>query len=170
MSIATVRDWRGVPASQIGHRLWQCGFPRFQGLVERGIGIVALAAHDAQPTKEDVEHIKRSQPGLSLILCPFDDTEDDSALPGIVQKADAVAKRLVQRLGEGKTALVTCAVGRNRSGLISALALRYMLGITGAEAADRVRDARRPDLPHGEEALSNRTFLRYLRALPAVAR
>ncbi len=52
----------------------------------------------------------------------------------------------------GERVLVTCAMGRNRSGLISALAMRQAYKITGDHAIAAVRSARGPN------ALNNPQF------------
>jgi protein-tyrosine phosphatase len=57
----------------------------------------------------------------------------------------------------GLTARVSCRVGWNRSGLIVCIALRK-LGLTVAEAIDRVRRAR------GPRAMSNPRFVEALRS------
>lgn len=65
------------------------------------------------------------------------------------------AKKVVRWIREGKTSLVHCAEGINRSSLVNGLALAYHHGISGAEAVRRIREVR-------PRALSNPNFLRYL--------
>jgi len=162
-AIGIVVDHCGVPASRIGDRHWQSGFPMpFEDLPKHGIDLVVLAARDAQPTEEDLTFIRTKCPGLSIIVCPFDDTTDRAALPGIVKIATGVAARVAQRINEGKEVLITCAAGLNRSGLISGLVLVERYGISGKEAADRVRAAR-------PGALSNAVFREYLESVPGAA-
>jgi protein-tyrosine phosphatase len=60
----------------------------------------------------------------------------------------------------GWTVLLHCYEGRNRSGLIAALAYRTLTGCTGADAVDHVRSCR-PGM------LSNREFAQALQKLPA---
>lgn len=168
---AHIRDWRGVQASCIAPGLWQSGLPMpFASLQDQGIGLVVLAAAGVQPGPEEIAHIRRVCPKLKLITAPLDDVEDEDAMPEIARVANQVADRVAQRMSEGRTALVTCQVGRNRSGLISALVLMRLHGLSGSQAVDQVRTARELHLPPGEEALSNDTFRAYLRSLPAGAR
>ena len=75
------------------------------------------------------------------------------------QAAEIVARRV----RSGERVLVTCAMGRNRSGLVSALALHFLTGISGAEAARLVK-ARR------HNALTNRYFMAALFKVPAARR
>jgi protein-tyrosine phosphatase len=58
--------------------------------------------------------------------------------------------------------LVHCTYGRNRSGLLVALAVRRLFGISGNDAANLVRERRR-------RALNNRTFSAHLDGLAAHA-
>ena len=68
-----------------------------------------------------------------------------------------VARKVAGDITEGKTVLVTCAAGLNRSGLVSALAL-CGLGWTPNEAINAVREAR-------PGALFNQQFVKVIRAL-----
>lgn len=53
-----------------------------------------------------------------------------------------VVGTVVDAVGRGWPVLIHCQEGRNRSGLIAALAVRELTGSTGAAAADVVRAAR----------------------------
>ena len=66
------------------------------------------------------------------------------------------ARETAWRLQAGRHVLVTCMMGLNRSGLISALALQMAYGVSPEQAIHRVRSARGPD------ALSNPQFVRAL--------
>jgi protein-tyrosine phosphatase len=66
-----------------------------------------------------------------------------------------LAERAVAEIQDGGTVLVHCWGGRNRSGLVSALALRRLQGITGAEAVKAVKAVR-------AGALVNQYFVDYL--------
>lgn len=74
-----------------------------------------------------------------------------------MELAVKAAGRVIQWLKAGKSVLVTCHMGLNRSGLICALALcKGPAGMKPGEAVRTVRAARGPD------ALRNRDFLRFL--------
>ena len=73
---------------------------------------------------------------------------------------DVLARVSARHLNEGGVVLTQCQGGRNRSGVVAALTLCYWLGISGAEAVDRVRAGRGPG------ALSNRHFASWLSSLP----
>ena len=135
--ITGIRDVHGVSASKIRDHHWQSGFPRpFRDLRRHGIDLVVLAAKEAQPDPETLAWIRAHCPGLSLIVCGYEDTEDPAALPAIVKTASGVARRVAQRIAQGKNVLVTCAAGYNRSGLISALVLMEQFPISGRDAVE----------------------------------
>jgi len=83
----------------------------------------------------------------------------DGQIHGYVAKAaEAMASRVATEIQYGGCVLVHCWGGRNRSGLISALALMRLEGITGAEAIAAVKAVR-------SGALVNRHFVEYLEKL-----
>lgn len=70
--------------------------------------------------------------------------------------AEKAADRVAKHVAKGGRSLVCCYGGRNRSGLINAIALTRIEGISGQEAVERIR-LMRPD------ALTNQTFVAYLK-------
>lgn len=86
----------------------------------------------------------------------------EALIDGPELPAAAIMERLVKdvvtAVREGKRVLVACAGGRNRSGLVVALAVREILGCSGAEALQLVQSRR-------ENALNNMTFAGHLAAL-----
>ena len=75
---------------------------------------------------------------------------------------DRLVDDVVAAVRNGRRVLVACAGGRNRSGLVVALAVRELLGCSGAEAVQRVQSLR-------QDALNNQTFAQHIAALPAPA-
>lgn len=71
--------------------------------------------------------------------------------------AEALACRIVEEIDNGGCVLVHCWGGRNRSGLVIALALTRLQGITGAAAVKAVKAVR-------SGALVNQHFVKYLEA------
>jgi Dual specificity phosphatase, catalytic domain len=84
-------------------------------------------------------------------------------IDGPEMPASVVLQRLVHDIvtavTQGRRVLVACAGGRNRSGLVLGLALRELLGCSGAEALRLVQSRR-------ENSLNNETFARHLASLP----
>lgn len=74
-----------------------------------------------------------------------------------MSEAVRAAGKVISWLRGGKRVLVSCYQGRNRSGLICALALCKGRGMTPKEAVLAVREARGPG------ALSNRYFVKFLK-------
>ena len=68
------------------------------------------------------------------------------------------AQRTARALDKGQKVLVTCYLGKNRSGLVSALALHLLTGCGGDEAVRTVKKGR-------PGALENPQFTAYLMAL-----
>jgi hypothetical protein len=144
---------RGL-ANHIDDKLWQGEFPHsdeWGRLSTKGFGAVVLCAQELQP-RDEFDFF----PGVELILAPMDDavlTDEE------VAAATFAARRALAYLHRGQRVLVTCAAGRNRSGLVSALVLMMRRGMTGEEAVRRVQSRRK-------DALTNPSFAAYLRGLP----
>lgn len=141
-------------ANEIAPGLLQGGLPRYpERLAEDGIDVIVLSAREFQPDSED------DFPGVEIIAVPLD---DDYLGPTKAQASAAVmiANEVIRALEAGKTVLITCAMGWNRSGMISALTLIGRYGMSGSEAVNRVRTAR-------PMALSNPGFVDFLQKIPA---
>lgn len=112
--------------------------------------VVVFAAEELQP------RFKAPQ-GCYLFKVPLDD-DPYRPLPVEVQKILVdVAQRVGAFLTQGHKILVTCAQGRNRSGIITALVLMNCFGMSGKEAIRTVRRKRR-----GHDALANPMFEQFL--------
>jgi hypothetical protein len=66
-------------------------------------------------------------------------------------------EEVVETVESGGTALVRCYTGQNRSGLVTALAMRRLYGMTGDEAVEHLRALRSPTV------LCNPVFEQYVR-------
>jgi hypothetical protein len=93
-------------------------------------------------------------PSVELVYVPFRDRID--VTPAELDLALRGARKVALRLALGRRCLVTCEAGRNRSGLVSALALAMHRGIDPAKAGELVRRARGPN------ALINPAFVSFL--------
>lgn len=132
-------------AHRVWTRLWQGSMPRGDALYQGGFDVVVLCAQEHQPRPHHY-------PGLQVVYAPMDDIEGArESAPSIALSAN-VARVLARYHRDGKRILVTCAQGRNRSGLTSAFTLQA-LGYPPVCSVELVRAARR-------NALTNRTFLR----------
>ena len=120
----------GFDANQIAPKLYQ-GSPPPPGpeLRARGIDVVVLCAEEIQPPDWTF-------PGVRVIHAPMDDSE---RIPERV--AHNAAREVARALRAGKRVLITCAMGLNRSGLVSAQALWYATGMPGYKCVEAVRRA-----------------------------
>lgn len=113
--------------------------------------LVVLCAEEFQPPVHEVA-AKRA------LYAPNDDgdviTQEQKHLALLAAEEVALA------FTRGEQVLVTCMQGRNRSGLVTALAIHLVYGIGGARAAHWVKRRRR-----GAAALTNPIFMSYLTSL-----
>jgi protein-tyrosine phosphatase len=84
---------------------------------------------------------------------------DGQVTPAVIQKVESLSSEIVFLLQSNKRVLVHCRGGRNRSGLITGLVLKKLLGVSGATAVELVQRAR-------PRALANMHFVRYLCETP----
>ncbi len=97
------------------------------------------------------EYQPRNNWNVECLYCPLDD-----ATPTVteVTHAKATGKRVADRVRSGKRVLVTCAQGRNRSGLVNGYALQF-LGETPPASVQLIQRLRR-------NALTNDAFVNAL--------
>lgn len=109
--------------------------PPGSALYNTGFRALVLCAEEHQPAASLF-------PGLEVIHAP--NADDFSRLPSReeLQRALLAARRLVPYLSRGEMVLSTCYAGRNRSGLVSALALHLWLGCSGAQAIQTIQATR----------------------------
>lgn len=143
------RDHPVLDAVRVTHRLWIGSHPPVPGhrcadhpvehqadLKRLGFDFLALTASEYQPSGHHF-------PGVVVCYAPFDD--DPAGLDGRqVKVALDAATKTVQAHQAGRRCLVTCWAGRNRSGLVTALALARLSGLAPSDAGDVVRDRRGP--------------------------
>ena len=125
-----------LDATRIFDRLYQGAFPP-KGLTLRKLGfdILVLSAIEKQPPDQDF-------PGVQVLRCALRD--DGTPLTMLEwNMAATCAARVAELHRRGAKILITCAMGRNRSGLITALALALLTGRTPAQCAGHVRLMRR---------------------------
>ena len=116
---------------------------------DHGFDVVVLCAKEYQPPTENFR-------GKHVIRVPFDDS---SQKPLTRYEAAAIGKvtdKIAALWREGKSILVTCVMGRNRSALVSTLALSKITGAPTSQVATHVRRTRRDAL--GVAALQNSYF------------
>jgi hypothetical protein len=142
-----------LDASRIASRLYLGSAPRSgHGLALGGFHVLVLCAQEFQPAAE-------SFPGLTVVHAGIDDahlTDEEG------RTATDAAHFVAKFWRDGARVLVTCRQGRNRSGLVMALALHELAGMSGRHAVQRVKSARK-------DALTNDSFVAALERVPARA-
>lgn len=147
-------------ASRIAPRLWMGRHPA-EGYVvgSAGFSDLVLCARELQPAG-------RCYPQVAVHRCPL---RDDGTPMEETEKLGAlcVGMDVARMLQSGRRVLVTCAEGRNRSGLVVALALMSAFGQTPESAIETVRAKRNPALPANRPSLVNDDFVAFIRSLRA---
>lgn len=109
-------DPNGLDATRIADRLWQGAFPQPGSyLARRGFSLLALCADEWQPPGY-------LYPEVQVIHAPNFDG-DEPFTQELYEKARGAARCVANHWRNGGRALVTCAMGVNRSGLVMALTL-----------------------------------------------
>lgn len=144
--------WRGrTTLSQIRPGLWMGGFPRPDGVVLRTISEVGV--NHVVTTTFERPHLPA---GVTTRWVPFVDLD----LPLNMEPLYRAGREVAEKIRGGEKVYVHCGHGYDRSGLVIALALRELYpALTGEQVLAMIRAGR------GSEALHNRRFARYIRAL-----
>lgn len=134
--------------SKILDNLWIGGAPPPQANVGEFFDCLVLCAHEYQPD---------CFPDIQIAFAPM---RDDGLT---IHKEDAVqavkaAGKTIRWMNQGLRVLVTCYQGRNRSGLVTALALcKGEPALSPEEAVNKIRSSR------GSDALANSGFVKFLK-------
>lgn len=121
--------------------------PPGDGLAKNGVNVLVLTAAQNQ----DVDQY----PGVLVICAPGDDDARPHRLKRFLGDWKSAAAQVVSHVLAGRTVLVTCMAGQNRSALITALAVRELTGWSGQRIVDHIRLNR-------AGALNNLTFANYI--------
>lgn len=148
----------GLDAHRVHPGLWQGSVPPTGSAVRKaGFDLVVLCALVAEYRYCYGQEPESSLfPGVMLHCCPLDDAILSADELRRAKEAAHLVARVVRMRGR---VLTSCMQGRNRSGLVSALALRKLTGISGVGAVERVKRAR-------TNALTNDSFVAALERLP----
>jgi predicted protein tyrosine phosphatase len=145
-TLPAVRDAlraHGFNANRIARGLYQGAFPPPGPSAARFFDLVVFCAMEVQPPVTDY-------PGVRVLRCPLND--DGRPMTGDEWvRARAAAAEVAIAVLDKKRALVSCYMGINRSGLVSALALRIVEAMPAAVCLKHVQRAR-------PGALRNRYF------------
>lgn len=133
-------------------RLFVGGAPKPQDDLEVWADTLVLCAAEYQPTNDDLE----MGPTVEILRLPMDDTTNPNDMRQVWHFSQ-ISTLVAKRLHEGKTVVVTCMCGLNRSCLVAGMAMR-MCGVESDEVVSRLRQARGPN------GLNNEQFLTIIRS------
>lgn len=135
-------------AHKILTNLYQGGMPPpGDSLKQAGIDVLVLCAREHQDAA--------AYEGIEVILAPGDDDVHPQRLTRFIDGWKKAGHLMAERVKSGSNVLVTCMAGQNRSGLVTALAIRELTGLPGGEIVDHIQRSR-------PFALNNETFVRYI--------
>ncbi len=137
---------------ETGGELWQGGFPARGNLGREGVSLLILCAKELQP---DTVAEAREHFGCDVALAPLNDVESGPTSAEIAL-ATAAAREAVRHIRRGGRVLSSCAMGRNRSSLCTAIILMMLTKMSGDDAVRAIRACR-------AETLTNRGFVGFLR-------
>jgi protein-tyrosine phosphatase len=134
-----------IDATRVGSKLYMGSAPHNPTIGAHGFHVVVLCAMEYQP-----DH--RMFPGVQVVRVPLDDCQ---ITVDIANRGLQAAAHVAACVRGGKRVLVTCAQGRNRSGLVAGLAMV----LNGKPGEDAVRDIQLVR-PH---ALTNTTYADFVK-------
>lgn len=123
-----------LDVTRVAPKLYMGSAPRVgPALAQAGFDVVLLCAKEYQPRSREL-------PGVLVVHCGIDDslrpTEAD------IETAIDASRVAAMAIMEGKRVLISCWMGKNRSGLVTALTLMRLYGLSGPEAVHTVQAAR----------------------------
>lgn len=144
-----------LDATRLASRLWIGSKPpQGRTLSKAGFDVLVLCAEEYQPRLA-------SFPGLHTVVhAPF---SDDVITEESADMAVTSAMDVRDHVMDHDRVLVTCMMGRNRSGLVCAIALHLLTGCDPRDAAMHIK-RNRVGLDGGE-ALNNPHFIEFLRTI-----
>lgn len=150
---------------QIHPGLFQGSYPKLTKELLQQFDVIVYCAMEKQPKAAELRLVPRDKHVLGIPL------DDDSHQPITREQAAfliKLARQLAPHVRARRRVLVTCAMGLNRSGIVSALTLMAATGCSGPTAVMSVRKHRRP-ADDGTRALFNPIFARFVESCPPLA-
>jgi len=145
-----------IDATKIVSKLYQGSVPVSAAHVRRnGFQVLVFCAVEIQPPDTAL-----TGHGVHVIRCPIDDNGQPLS-PHDTQLVRKTAAQVAMYVTRGSRCLVSCAMGRNRSGLVVALAPHQLMGgqRSGREIVEYIQSRR-------ANALTNPAFVKMIEALP----
>jgi len=140
----------------IKNKLAQGGYPDPPEDAFEIFDVVVFCAEEAQPRGI------HEPPGKHAVFVPMDDNLYRPIDYPSAKVLDKVAAECVQQILMGRKVLSSCWAGANRSGLVSAMTLMKLKGMTGSSAVRHIQKRRKPK---EVDALANPMFVQFLQSL-----
>lgn len=115
--------------------------------------VVVFCAEELQPRFKALPRTKKA------VYVPMDDNPYQPVPPADANNVKIVGAMLAREVLAGRRVLITCAMGANRSGLVTGMTLRS-LGHKGPDAVSLIRERR--ILGGGQKALFNPVFASFV--------
>lgn len=137
-----------------------------------GIDTIILCAEEWQPpgavdpicaTVLGYQPGQHPYPGVQLIYAPADDDFDKPPSPGVLSVAASAAAQAARRILQGGKVMSSCWMGKNRSGLVTAMTLHGLTGLGGRDILAHMRQTR-------PQALTNPQFRAAIEKIQPVRR
>jgi len=124
--------------------------PRGDWAQRAGFQLLVLTAFQRQPPAEQYQ-------GVLVVHAPLTDDAFE-IVEGDWERAMLAAQEVASVSCSGQRVLVSCVEGRNRSGLVAALAVHILTGMSGQDACSKVQAGRSGSLYnwHFVQALRDR--------------
>lgn len=119
-------------------KLYQGSYPPVQTakeLKEKGFDYIVFCARELQPS-----NIPYNDEGINVVYAPNDDVSQISVEQ--LQTALKTAEFVAKLIRDGKKVLVTCAMGHNRSGLVTALSLCHLTDFSAGRIISLIKNSR----------------------------
>lgn len=149
---------------QIHTNLYQGSYPKLSKELADHFDVVVFTAVEKQPKPAALKAVPKA---VIVKKFPLDDDPYQPITREQAAELFHLAKELAYHLRNGKRILITCAMGMNRSGLLTALTLMAATGCTGRSAFETVQSRRRA-MEDGTRALFNPIFSRFVQTLPPI--
>lgn len=123
-----------LDVNRVAPKLYFGSAPRVgSALTRAGFDVVLLCAREYQPRSREL-------PGVLVVHCGIDNSLAPTEAE--IETAIDASRVAATAVMDGKRVLISCWMGKNRSGLVMALTLMRLYGLSGPEAVQAVQAAR----------------------------
>lgn len=136
------RLFPGLDATEVYPNLFVGAGPRPGMVPKEAFDVLVLTAEEYQPKDDEF-------PGVEVWRAKLYDQEDHLLDLKAVNAAVKTGQKVAKAISEGKTVLVTCRSGLNRSAFVAAIALMTLTRTSADDVVEYLREKR------GEDVLSD---------------